>query len=368
MPVTNARLVDVLTRHQIYLEGVKVWQSGQFNSVMRELAAELRSLLSGVRYKTLDGLTKAELTALLVKLRSVQNRIYSRYTQELEKQLIAFMTAELAVTKAIFSRIGAESEIEESEDDSKRLPEIPKVPEVDAEMPDSEETSLFGIFVLSGTAAALVRLWSLIRNQPIPANGALPMDFVHSATASAKVAVENTIRKGFANRSEISAVIGELLGTPDVMHRNGVLNRVFNQHSAVADTLIQHVSSIVQASVSSHYFSQYIWNSVIDGVTTQICRERNGNIYRYGEGPLPPAHIRCRSSVAPLVGNDTPPESYYAWLKAQPEDVLRDILGDKKTADLLSGKLRAKDLPKFDDEKPISIDQFLRKLALILSR
>ena len=70
--VDNRRLYDIATRHQIYIEGVKVQMAREFNFVLAELRLELNKLLRRVKYKTLDGLTKAELNRLVVSLRDSQ--------------------------------------------------------------------------------------------------------------------------------------------------------------------------------------------------------------------------------------------------------------------------------------------------------
>ena len=87
----------------------------------------------------------------------------------------------------------------------------------------------------------------------------------------------------------------------------------------------------------------------------------------YGEGPLPPAHPRCRSKTVPVDGDDEPVPTYYEWLKAQPEAVQNDILGEAKANALRSGKLKSADVPKFNDASPLTLDEFAAKLKLILA-
>jgi SPP1 gp7 family putative phage head morphogenesis protein len=116
----------------------------------------------------------------------------------------------------------------------------------------------------------------------------------------------------------------------------------------VVDTATQHVSMLAQAAVASTLYRRYEWVSVIDAVTTAVCRERNGKIYIYGEGPIPPAHPRCRSSIVPItVGNDLDdvPASYYAWIKKQPKSVQDDILGVQEGKKLREGQRKARDYP-----------------------
>ena len=59
----------------------------------------------------------------------------------------------------------------------------------------------------------------------------------------------------------------------------------------------------------------------MDAVTTTSRRGRNGKLYETGQGPLPPAHVSCRSSIAPLVrgevDNDVADSSLASWLESR---------------------------------------------------
>lgn len=70
----------------------------------------------------------------------------------------------------------------------------------------------------------------------------------------------------------------------------------------------------------------------------------------------------------PVVGiDDIPAVSFYTWASDQPEDVQNDIFGESDAQDLRSGKLKEKDLAKFQ-AKPLTIDEFRRKINEVLSR
>ena len=99
----NKRLYDIAVRQQVYVEGVKVQFAREFNFVLAELRLELNRVLSRVKYKTLDGLTKAELNKLVLSLRESQLRIYSKYTQQILKQLKDFMTVNLETNRRAYS-------------------------------------------------------------------------------------------------------------------------------------------------------------------------------------------------------------------------------------------------------------------------
>lgn len=342
-----ASLFDMLTRHQVYLEGVKLWQARQFNVVMRELDKEFRELFARLQYNRLDDLTRGKVKAFVRELNEVQWKVYSVYTNSLLRAFNEFMEADYDVSSYLFETDTDKSIDEASEDD------------------DGEPIFPW----LIGSDDPMKRLWSEVTNSPLPANGLLLLPFVNGFATSAAKSVENIIMKGYANGDTTSAILAEIIGTKDANFRDGAFARINAQNSAVIDTALQHVSSVVQAGIASIFYRRYRWVSVIDSSTTEICRSRNGKIYEYGKGPLPPAHIRCRSKTVPVsVGstpNDDEPRSYYAWIKAQPAAVQDDVLGSTKAERLRSGKAKANDFARFDAVNPLSIEEFKGKRSLM---
>lgn len=358
------RLLDVLTRHQIYLEGVKVYQWYAFNAVLAELNRELKHLFASLRYDSFDIMTKAQLTLFLRELRKTQSRIYSEYYVEIIEQFKAFAVVERKVSKIIFATLALEAD------------EITEVEPVETEEEaDSVAgllgfgTAILGLAVLKPTRDGMGRLWGAIANAPIPANGLQLEQFVRGFVTSAQKSIENIITKGYANKTPIKDVIAEIQGTIEANRRDGQLNRIFNQAGAVIDTVLQHTSSVIQAGIASQYYDRYMWVSVLDNRTTDICRSRNEKVYRYGEGPLPPAHVRCRSKTVPYDSDPgEPPKTFYAFAISQPIAVQNDILGPQKADAMRNGDLKASDMPKFDDAKALSPEQFANKTKLILKR
>lgn len=366
---TNKRLLEVLTRHQIYVESVKQGIQQNFSLVLNEINKEVSILLSKVQFKTLDGLTKAELTKLLSELKQSQSVIYGKYTKSLVEQLQSFMKADIKVGKILVSSVKLESEDEDEE-------EIVTENEADDILEGAEENEnnnlLLPLFWLKSedNGGEPDKIWSNITNAPVPANGILPLIFWSQFVASASAAIENEIRKGYANKAEIAAVLKAIKGSKNLNYRDGLLNKLYNQSGAVTDTNIQHISSIVQAAVQSVFFQKYQWISVIDSRTTEICRSRNLKIYIYGKGPLPPAHIRCRSKTKPVVYGDaqTAEQTYYEFMKVQPKAFQDDILGKLKAEALRKGILKPEDMPQFSNPKPLTIAEFLNRIKSMLSR
>ena len=369
----NQRLYDIATRQQVYIEGVKVQYAREFNFVLAELRIELNRLLNRVKYKTLDGLTKAELNRLVLSLRESQSRIYSKYTQQLIKQLKDFMAVNLEMNRRAYSLAHAEMNMEDGEmnmEDGETTPKAPTDAQAIEYIKQQNESSniipLFGIASVTGNND---RLWSAVTNAPIPANGLYLLPFVKTFATSAQAGVENTIRKAWANGWTLQETIAELTGEDNKQGTSSQLQRIGVQANAVVATAVQHTAAIVGAGVISALFGWYMWHSVMDGKTTEICISRNRKRYRFGQGPIPPAHIRCRSHIAPIVGmDDIAAETFYTWAVRQPADVQDDILGEDVADEMRSGKLKEKDLPKFEARQPLTLDEFRRKINEILSR
>lgn len=356
----NQRLYDIATRQQVYIEGVKVQYAREFNFVLAELRVELSRLLTRVKYKTLDGLTKAELNKLVVTLRASQSKIYNAYTQQILKQLRAFMVADLEINRRAYVHSKLEEDdapIPSDEEAIKYLQE------------ENNQTNVFPLFGLAAITGNNDRLWSAVANAPIPANGLYLLPFVKTFATSAQASVENTIRKAWANGWTVEETLRELTGEDNRQGTSSQLQRIGVQANAVIATAVQHTAAIVGAGVISALFGWYMWHSVMDGKTTEICISRNRKRYRFGQGPIPPAHIRCRSHIAPIVGmDDIAAETFYTWAVRQPADVQDDILGESQADEMRSGKLKEKDLPKFEARQPLTLEEFRRKIKEILSR
>lgn len=364
IPLTeSARLFDITMRLALFVENIKLGQTREFSAVLNAVDDDLRKLFSKVKYKTLDGLSKAELNRLLISLRKSQLRIYSAYTEKLIASMLEFMQARLevsavayATTKHIFQNKGEELLFDESgafeyiEDESKALPFAP----------------LFGLAAIlpSGKPS----LWSTIKNAPIPANGLYLLSFVQTFSRSAQASVENAIRKGWANKQPVEQLLTEISGAQTVQGNSTQFAKLASQAKAVIETSFSHIDQITSQAITSALFSHYQWCSIIDNATTEYCIKQNGKIYKYGFGPIPPGHYRCRSITIPLasVFDDFSAPTLYAWLKRQPLAIQLEFLGRDAVTALNNGKLSAKDFAHVAIGVPLQISRLKAKLGLIL--
>ena len=338
----------------MFVECVKVWQAREFDKVILEVNQELRKLLGKINYQTLDVLSKRQLIQLVLQVKTMQSRIYSRFTADFLKQMQAFMNATAHVNRIIY----ASAFVDEDEEDI----DVLELSDTQAMKVIEDENDNGGFIFLYGLAtlkpSGKDRLWSTIKNKPIAANGTYLESFVKAQVGSAALSAENRIRKGVANKSTPQAVAIE--GTKD-------LGRISSQSSAVSATIMQHISSMVSESFTSGLFGKYEWISVIDSGTTDICISRNRNIYVYGKGPIPPAHIKCRSSIVPYRGKLSPKENFGVWLSRQSPRVQEIALGRAGANGFREGRVKAADVHKAANPPAMSVEDFQASVSTILT-
>lgn len=320
----SAKLVDVMTRYQIYLEGVKLHFGVAFEDAIREMRKEFREIFFDVDAETLNALTKRQLDQFIRKLVRAQQKHYSVFTAKLLSDLRDFLSVDTELNSEIMK-----------------------------ETQTSTKKKLAALAALL-TAKKQKKLWSLFLVEPLPANGVSPEDALARFSDSSVNTLIALIRKYTVNGAKPREALLALVGTAATAQRDGQLTRFGYQATALSATLVQHASNIVQAAVASEYFDYYRWLSVIDSRTSDICRSRDGKIYEFGRGPLPPAHMNCRSRIEPVDPDDLDavPQSYGAWYAQQPADVRRDIGGDGKT---------------FKARAALTIAQFRNKLKFLLA-
>lgn len=294
-------LLDRITRHQVYLEGFKAGAILAFNPYLEAVEKSIRGELAMIKLDGLDELTKAKLRTLIATLRGVIAKQFNRYVAGMLKMLMRFMRADITMMTAIME---------------------------DAERPNS------------------ARLWLTILKTALPGNGQFLENMLDALSMTATAKVVDTIHKAAANGVKVSEAVAALVGSPSTLFGGSVLQKIARQNAILVDTIVQHISQITETTIAKGMFDVYTWFSIIDKGTTQICVDRNGNVYTYGEGPLPPAHYGCRSTTVP--GDpEFIPATFKIWFDDQPDAV-------------------RKDMGNITIPRPLSLDGFNAKLSLIL--
>jgi SPP1 gp7 family putative phage head morphogenesis protein len=308
-----ADLFDIVVRRQIYIEGLKHAKTGEFAVMLAKLRSELYNRLSTFQYDELGDATKGALKALIADLRKIASDIFDPYL----KSLIAWLERFCTVDEDLLAKLFA--------------PFAPKP----IERPNHDT------------------LWAYIVNQPLAATGTLALPFLTAQLPLLFVKLERTTFQAYANRSTKSDLIKAIVGTPKAVKQDGLIRQLQNASDAASATIIQHVSSQVALKLGLKITDEYEWVSVLDSHTTEICRSRNGNRYKYGKGPLPPAHVNCRSTTVPVFA-DSPssPESFYDWIKKQSDEFVSDALDGRR------GSI-------YERSAPLTLDEYAAKAPLI---
>lgn len=381
----NTRLFDMLFRHQVYLEGYKSALAEGYAEFLRRLYGEFAIYLQQTRYQSMDQFTKVQLTDFIRRFTIAQGKFYSAYTQKLIIELQHFLTADVAIHKDIMQSITGKNVIEGNTALKGKISGAEYTalaPALQADYTPAQgawvlsdayahnalASGIYGIAVVDGSDDADIQLWANITNSPLPANGRLMLDMLTMFGTNSILQIQASMRKGYANGWTIQQQQNALLGKGNDF-AGGLFGTLLNQHTALLTTIVQHVSTEVQSAVDSIYFEQYQWVAVLDGRTTQICIDRNGVVYIYGEGPLPPAHYFCRSKAVPVASGThlhAIPDSYYDWLRSQPSWFLSDIMGHERATQLLAGELPAGNFAQISTLRPLTLSEFQGKVKYIL--
>jgi SPP1 gp7 family putative phage head morphogenesis protein len=198
-----------------------------------------------------------------------------------------------------------------------------------------------------------------------PFQGRLLKEWVSDLDAASFKRLRDAIRIGYVEGESVANVVKRVRGTASLGFKDGVMEISRRGAEALVRTAITHTANAAKEEffkANPSTIKGVRWSSVLDSRTTPVCRARDGKVYPVGEGPRPPAHIRCRSTtVAVLAGEADAPqeETYQGWLKRQTSAVQDDVLGKAKGRLFRRGGL---ELDRFVDRsgKELTLDQ-LRK-------
>lgn len=309
-----ASLYDMMLRHSLYLEGAKKGTADEFSSsVVSDLDAVVKRAFQNINVDNFGEFTKADFNRFVADIRLRTNNVHNQNTKELMN-------------------------------DTKKLSRV--------------ETTLFQGMFREDTGDRLAtpsNVWGSVKNSNIPATGQTFQKSANTFRNSSVGNIERLLRNGYADKLDTTDVFKSIRGVKSLGYKDGVFGKISGWGRTLANTLMSHTSSSVKDKIAPSYYDEYQWVSVLDDVTTEICWERDGEIYKMGEGPQPPAHYNCRSMTVPISPSREDieePDTLAEWLDGQPSEVLKDIFGDVD--------------PSLDNVKVISLDQFKDKLDIIL--
>ena len=355
----NFRLYDILVRHQIYIEGYKNFNILKFRKELPQLAKNIKDQFAKLEYQNLDLMTKKELTVFINNVKLVNQKFFDLHNNDFLNELEKFTEKDFDINKALVVNFIAE--------DDGRITDKKEIDHIFQNEAKKENDNKIFPFTWVFDNKDL-KIYNAIKNSVIPAVGLTVAGYIASLGINSVKRIEQTINAGIANKQSASEILTSIIGTKDNNYKDGIFVSIDRANAAINNTVIQHTTSVLEASIQSIIYDKYQWISVIDNRTSDICRYRNLRIFYYGKGPLPPAHPHCRSKIKPVVmGQVTPEESFYQWINRQPETVQKDILSKKRFKGLKDGTLQAADFPTYQETIPLNLENFASKLDIILT-
>lgn len=353
-----ADLFDQALRLQVLLERVKAGEDKRIDAFLRQVDKELRERLTradlapGQRARA-EALLR-EVRATLDALHGDHQRAFLRRAEELAEAVAESQAAGLRVV----------------------------LPGADIAAPTAEALRA------AATAAPLS-----VRG---PGGGMLLDAFVSKWAEADVDRIEGVIRRGFFEGKTTEEVVRDLRGTKAANYADGAL-AVSRRHArTVAHTSLQHMAHVARLETmqaNSDILEGYRWVSTLDGSTSDICQSLDGQVFELGQGPMPPAHPNCRSTVVPVTkswralgidideaqggeraSKDGPVDAkltYFEWLKGQSEEFQDEALGPVRAALFRKGGLSAEEFARLQlgrNFQPLTVEEMRRKAPLVFQR
>jgi SPP1 gp7 family putative phage head morphogenesis protein len=348
----NQAILDATIRHAVFLEQLKSGEVAKFAPFLKEIDRALRDRLTRA---DLTEYTAKRLQTLLDEVDSLLLGIFNRYSEQLNLDLV-----DLANYEAQF-----------------------------------EATSLSRAAPVGFTFDALLPVASAIRaailTNPLSVRGAdggkLLDTFIKGFTTTERQRLTGTIRQGFFEGRTNFQIIKDIRGTKAAGYNDGVLATTNRNAGAIIRTAVQHVATQARMETlkaNPDVVQSVEWVSTLDSKTTAQCRTLDKRRFKLTEGPRPPIHINCRSTVVAVtnfsalfgkgatrasVGGSgakqvRADQSYYDWLKAQPAAFQEKAIGPTRAKLFRDGGLSAERFSELQLDRqflPITLDQ-MRKL------
>ncbi|MER9652522.1 minor capsid protein [Mesorhizobium sp. M0152] len=197
-----------------------------------------------------------------------------------------------------------------------------------------------------------------------PLQGRYIKDWLLQYPDQIKQKVHDAVLIGVMEGESVSDITRRIRGTRALNYGDGALRGTKRGVEALVRTAVNHVSNAAHKTFlddNADVFDRYQWLAVLDARTTPVCRSRAGAVYTNSPNstnPIPPAHINCRSTIAPIViGQEVDAVNDYAkWLADQPDAVQMEVLGPTKQKLWKDGRIT---LDKFvaDSGRPLTLEQ-----------
>lgn len=273
-------IYDAFTLHQVHVEKLKLGAAAIFAPFLRAIILAFKRAFAALRVRTLAGLPKGQVMAMAVQLVQQYAAQFTRYAGKVGSYLQRFLQIETSTVTSLMQEF---------------------FPDVAPDPAPTQKT-----------------MWARASNAIVPAFGATITNALSNLAGYAQAALNKSVMIGYANKLPVSDIVAALDKTSQTIARNA---------QSTIGTAIQFVSGAAIQNVSSLYVSYYQYVAVLDDRTTDICRSLDGKVFAYGEGPVPPQHIGCRSTIIPVENDNNPYPviDFSDWVSDQPASIQDEV-------------------------------------------
>jgi len=336
-------LFDISLRRQLYIEGFKDDSLRLAPDLIIKVETSVNRALKSIGNREISDLNKGELQALLVKISKGLGEILNSFSIEFFAFLRKFMKVDQQLSLRVFASYFASPD----KDNIKPLSIEKAIQYTQDNYEPSDAKALLGV----SSALSVTALWKRIKNLTLQTNGLTLQKYLQSYFVHIANQITGVVSRAWSNKLATRELLENLfLKSTGALGgftagSASVFKRLTGQLGSIIETAIGFVSSMVSSAVSSTFVSQYMWNSILDTGTTDVCVSRHANVYNFGDGPLPPAHAGCRSSIVPIEESSSYDNNSFAdWFKGQPS-ALRGDVGDYANRRFKPRQLKLKSLP-----------------------
>jgi hypothetical protein len=288
-PGANTRLYDLDLRHQVGVSRLVSSMSADFRSLVGTLQSEVESLVRDTDLTVI--LSKSRIKRMVEPLRAQATKMGS----DLASQLLA------------------------------RADDV-----VDYEL-EFQETAARSVAETSVAHPSVGDLLASLRSEQVCGRlvSAWGADVGDAAYRHVYQRLTTALGNGDVDRDALAASV---TGTRALKYRDGPLSRTLTNVEGLTRTVVTRATVLAKTALfelNPTVFDREQWCSTLDMSTSSPCQANDGKVYKLGQGPRPPAHWACRSTILGLLAGQPAPrrEVYDTWLRRQTREVQDDVLG-----------------------------------------
>tara|TARA_R110000787_G_scaffold84803_1_gene181514 strand:+ start:1433 stop:2518 length:1086 start_codon:yes stop_codon:yes gene_type:complete len=325
MSTAPEELINIATRHQVYLERLKTGEANKVGDFLKKIDQSVTARLAN---RDLTDFSRDRLNQLLISVRSDMSILAQEFTDT-----VALQSIDLADYESGFE-----------------IRALGQVAAADFVVP---------------TAAALE---FAVFNNPLTMvgadNGKLLKPFIKDMTQRTLDRVGGAISAGYYEGQTTNQILQSVRGTRAAKFTDGILYQMNNAAKTITRTALQHSAVQSREQVwqnNSDIVKGVRWVSTLDSRTSPQCRSLDGQQFPIDKGPRPPIHPNCRSTIVAVlddrfaflredatrsargpsgkVSSVPADQTYYGWLKKQPDAFQNSAIGKSRGLLLRDGGL-----------------------------